>query len=164
VCLFAATLPASAQTWITSSLTLSESNTSYDGLDLVISGAGVTVAMDGPHAFNSLLLTDGAVLTHSPCTETSTHKLDLTVTNAIVVSTDSRIDVSGKGYIAGRTTGNTTNGAAQYNSGASYGGLGASWSSDQPANAVYGDYAKPNEWGSGSGPYAGGAPGGGLIR
>jgi hypothetical protein len=59
-------LPSPAQTWITNSLTLSDTNTTYDGLDPLISGAGVTVAMDGPHSFNSPLLTNGAVLTHSP--------------------------------------------------------------------------------------------------
>ena len=48
-------------------MTISETNPIYDGLDLVISGAGVTVAVVGPHAFNSLLLTNGAVLTPSPC-------------------------------------------------------------------------------------------------
>jgi hypothetical protein len=52
--------------------------------DIVIDGA--TVAIDGPHAFNSLLLTNGAVLTHSPCTATEMHKLDLTVCDAVVVS------------------------------------------------------------------------------
>jgi hypothetical protein len=47
----------------------------------------------------SLLLTNGAALTHSPCTATNTHKLDLVVTNEIVVSTNSRIDVSGQALL-----------------------------------------------------------------
>ena len=47
----------------TTNLTLSETNTAYDGQDIVISGA--TVAIDGAHGFNSLLLTNGAVLTYS---------------------------------------------------------------------------------------------------
>ena len=76
---FAVLLPAPAQVWLTNSLTLSETNPTYDGADLVISGAWVAVAMDGPPAFNSLLLTNGTVLTHSACTASQTHKLDLTV-------------------------------------------------------------------------------------
>jgi len=90
----------------------------------VINGAGVMVAIDGPHAFNSLVLTNGTVLTHSACTATNTHKLDLQVTNGVVVSANSRIDVSEKGYVGGRTTGNTTNGAACGACGGSYGGPG----------------------------------------
>ena len=35
----------------TNALTLSETNTAYDGQDIVIQGA--TVAIDGPHAFHS---------------------------------------------------------------------------------------------------------------
>lgn len=62
-------LPSSAfAVTITSSLTIAENDLTCDGQDMVISGTGVTVAIDGPHAFNSLLLTNGAVLTHSPCT------------------------------------------------------------------------------------------------
>lgn len=38
-------------------------DTSFDGADLVISNC--TVTMDGSHAFNSLLITNGGVLTHS---------------------------------------------------------------------------------------------------
>ena len=65
-------VPASAAVF-TNNLTLSETNAAYDGQDIVISGATLTV--DGPHAFNSLPLTHGAVLTHSPCTASATHRL-----------------------------------------------------------------------------------------
>lgn len=37
----------------TNSTTITEANLAYDGQDIVISGAGVTVAIDGAHAFNS---------------------------------------------------------------------------------------------------------------
>ena len=69
--------------------------------------------------------------------------------------------MSGKGYLAGRTTGNTTVGAATGDAGGSYGGLGAS--SRGASNAVYGDYADPDDWGSGGGPSRT-SPGGGLVR
>ncbi|MCW5553064.1 MAG: Ig-like domain-containing protein [Verrucomicrobiae bacterium] len=141
----------------TNAVTISETDTNYDGQDIIVDGATVTI--DGPHSFNSLLLTNNAVLTHSPCTTTTTHKLELFVTNTLAISTNSRIDVSLKGYLAGRTTGNTTNGAATGLSGGSYGGLGGSVSG--APNAVYGDYADPDDWGS-SGHT--GAKGGGLVR
>ena len=51
----------------TTNLTLSETNFTYDGQDIVIQGATVTI--DGPHAFHSLFLTNGAMLlipTRSP--------------------------------------------------------------------------------------------------
>src|ERR1019366_522230 len=73
--------------------------------------------------------------------------------------------VSAKGYLEGRTTGNTTVGAAVDTAGGSYGGLGGSGRTG-PANAVYGDYANPEDWGSGGGDV--GQPntgtGGGLVR
>ncbi|HEX8203831.1 MAG TPA: hypothetical protein VF590_25365 [Isosphaeraceae bacterium] len=73
----------------------------------------------------------------------------------------SRIDVSGKGYLPGRTTGNSTTGGATGWSGGSYGGWGLG--ERGASNAVYGDYADPDEPGSGSGPnYS--SPGGGLAR
>ena len=141
-----------AQVVFTNNATISETNASYDSQDIAISGATVTI--DGPHSFNSLLLTNGAILTHSPCTATVTHKLDVTVTNAVVVSTNSRIDVSGLGYVAGRTKGNTTVGGATSDAGGSYGGLGGSsysgGNSGTP-NAAYGDYAAVEDWGSGGG-------------
>lgn len=45
---------------------ISETNTAYDGQDIFVDGAAVTI--DGPHSFNSVLLTNDAVLIHSPCT------------------------------------------------------------------------------------------------
>lgn len=41
---------------------ITEADTSYDGQDIVVSGSILTV--DGRHFFNSLLLTNGSVLTH----------------------------------------------------------------------------------------------------
>lgn len=140
---------------LSSNVTISETNRLYDGEDLVIDGAAV--AIDGPHAFNSLLLTNGGVLTHSHCTAAETHALNLVITNDFVISVDSRIDVTGRGYLPGRTAGNTTIGAATGVSGGSYGGLGGVRG---VPNSVYGNYQNPDEWGSGGGS----GTGGGLIR
>ncbi len=65
--------PAPAATFTTNAL-ITAADSSFDGQDIVVSGATLTV--DWRHYFNSLLLTNGAVLTHSPCTTTNTHKLD----------------------------------------------------------------------------------------
>jgi len=103
------------------------------------------------------------VLTHVACTATETHRLEINVAGVLAVSADSRIDVSGKGYVAGRTSGNTTVGAATASSGGSYGGLGGN--SEGSANAVYGDYATPEDWGSGSSNEKGStAAGGGRLK
>jgi hypothetical protein len=59
----------------TTPITISETDTAYDGQDIVISNTVVT--LDRAHSFNSLLLTSGAVLTHSPCTASVIHMLDL---------------------------------------------------------------------------------------
>ncbi len=88
-------LPGGTETFTTSTR-ISETNTAYGGQDIVLDG-NITVTIDGPHAFNSLLLTNGAVLTHSPCTAAEMHKLDVVLSNEVVVSNDSRIDVSAKG-------------------------------------------------------------------
>jgi hypothetical protein len=44
----------------TTPTTISETDTTYDGQDIVISGT--TVAIDGAHSFNSLLLTNNAAI------------------------------------------------------------------------------------------------------
>jgi hypothetical protein len=95
------------------------------------------------------------------------HKLDLTVSGLITVDATSRIDVTGKGYGLGVTSGGTTTGGASGDSGGSYGGLGGVASGQ--TNAAYGDYTNPTDWGSGGnningGYLAGSGAGGGLVR
>jgi hypothetical protein len=69
----------------TTPITISETDTTYDGQDIVINST--TVAIDGAHSFNSLLLTNNAALTHSACAASETHKLDFPVANGVDVST-----------------------------------------------------------------------------
>jgi len=109
----------------------------------------------------SLSLIHGAVLT-SPG---PVRKLELQIDGTLAVDSTSSIDVTGKGYAPGYTTGNTTTGGATGSAGGSYGGLGDP-RFGYTTNRVYGDYADPDDWGSGSG---GAAPsfagwGGGLVR
>ena len=129
----------------TTATTIAEGNTTYENQHLLINGTTVTI--NGPHNFASVHLINGAVLTHSANTTTQTYKLELAVTEQVIVDATSRIDVSGKGYLPGRTTGNTTVGGATSSSGGSYGGVGGGGA----PNAVYGDYADPEDWGAGGG-------------
>jgi RHS repeat-associated protein len=141
-----------ADTVLTSPVTISESDRSFDGKNVAIQGTTATI--DGPHSFSSVQLVGGAVLTHSADTATQTHELDLSVTQQVVVDASSKIDVSGKGYLPGRTTGNTTVGGTVGASGGSFGGRGGK--DNGAPNQVYGDYADPADWGSGGGSSAGG--------
>lgn len=54
---------ARAATVISTDTTINSMDASYDGADLVISNCTVTI--DGPHGFNSLLVTNGGSLTHT---------------------------------------------------------------------------------------------------
>lgn len=141
-----------ASTILTSDVTIVEGDATYDGGDICVDGTTVTI--NGPHGFNSVHLVNGAVLTHSANTGTETHTLDLTVTEQVIVDATSLIDVTGKGYLPGRTTGNTTEGASDSRNGGSYGGLGGD--SGGQRGDVYGDYANPDDWGGGGGTQSGG--------
>jgi hypothetical protein len=118
---------------------------------------GATVIVDRIEA-PSLSLANGSVLTTLASTATQMHAMELEISGALSVDVTSRIDVSGKGYVQGRTIGNTTVGGAT-NGGGSYGGRGGG----PGANATYGDQFDPDDWGSGGGGTGGGA-GGGLVR
>ena len=54
--------PAFATTF-TNDMTINANDTSYEGADIIVTNCTVTV--DGPHAFSSLLVAAGGVLTHS---------------------------------------------------------------------------------------------------
>ena len=144
VLLLATIVTPSAQGAIFSTdTTIAEANFTYEGQDIVVDRA--TLTLNGAHRFRSMVLTNGAMLTHSHCTTDQTYKLDVTVTNLFRIMRDSSIDVQGRGYRPGRTTGNSTVGASTGNSGASYGGAGGSL--DGVTNAPYGDPDLPNDWG-----------------
>src|SRR5271170_7944582 len=48
----------------TNNFTIGAADSNYDGADIVVSNC--TVKMDGPHAFNSLLVAAGGVVSHTP--------------------------------------------------------------------------------------------------
>jgi len=155
-----APLARAGVTFTTNSL-ISSANLAYEGQDIVVQGCTLTV--NGLHGFNSVSLLSGAVLTHQATTQAQEYSLTLTLANNLLVDGTSRIDVSGRGYLPGYSLGNATNGAANYTAGGSYGGLAPACCGSSGANGVYGDYHNPNELGSGSGTYSGGAPGEGWC-
>jgi hypothetical protein len=135
----------------------------YGSDSIVVSGAGVVVVPehDMPVYANSLTLRLGAWLTHQYCTASATYRVDLRV-NALTVDATARIDVSGRGYLPGRTVGNTTVHGATGQSSGSYGGRGPALNGT--SNPLYGDERNPNEIGSGGGPVNVAGSGGGLVR
>ncbi len=140
-------------------VTITDTQTTYEGQNLIIYGNTATI--NGPHTFASVAVLGTATLTHSPATASAEYRLDLTITDTLWITATGKIDVTSRGYLAGYTYGNTTVGGATGWSGGSYGGLGYSHSGS--TNRVYGDYRNPNELGSG-GSAAGGVAGGGLVR
>lgn len=142
----------------TNSVSLAATNLAYEWNNVAVSNC--TLTLNGLHHFNSLTVVSNTTVAHPPCTATESFSLWLMVGDGLVIDSTSKIDASGRGYLAGRTSGNATKGAATGRSGGSYGGLGHSGS----PSWVYGDFRNPREPGSGGGPDLGNAAGGGLIR
>ncbi len=135
---------------------------------LVVSGANSIAAPEHnlPVEAQNVTVELGGTLTHRPATADDAFSLRMTISDTLHVAATGRIDVTAKGYLPGRTLGNTPTGAAYSNAGGSYGGYGPVVGSSAGTNAVYGDYRNPDELGSGSGSEAwySGSAGGGLVR
>ena len=127
---------------------------------------------------DTIALSNGGVVTHANATATTTYSLNLNTTT-MTIDSNSRIDVTGRGYVGGysdgnsnyngRTLGNTTVGGSTTSNGGSYGGYGGLSGNNGSVNAVYGDLMNPNELGSGGGAYSSsssyaGGNGGGLVK
>jgi hypothetical protein len=141
-----------------------------NGDHVVIDAATVSVQSCRPA---TMILRNGAVLTHPRATASTVPYLEVT-TSTLTVDATSRIDVSGRGYLGGRagdnasevgrTLGNSTTGGSTGASGGSYGGPGGDSPDARASNAVYGDFRDPNEPGSGGAGTCGRGTGGGLVR
>ncbi len=116
-----------------------------------------------------------SLLTHPAATMVSQFGLELSVDDKLTVETNSRVDVTARGYLGGRSGDNigeagltldnsTVNGSSRRN-GASYGGSGAFGNAGGTINSIYGMWENPNDPGSGGGSdNSPGGSGGGLIR
>lgn len=138
---------------------------------LEVSLAG-ELSIGKPVTASAIKVSNGGIITQLFTTATVVFKIDLSAATLTIDGT-SRIDVTGRGFLGGRRPGNPffadgmTVGfqrGSTGRSGGSYGGLGGSFGGT--ANPVYGDFANPNEPGSGGGAAdaAGAGSGGGLIR
>jgi len=114
------------------SLTVTSSNT---GAIIVDAGTLAGGSITAP----SLSVVKGDLLS-LPSTITQMYQLDLNVTGTVLVDATSRIDVTGKGYLPGRTTGNTTVGGATSTAGAVMAGvLALDMTVVDPAASLNGD-------------------------
>ena len=118
------------------SLTGENSQLSLLNLDIVgdvtIDGSGSFLMIDDLKLGGKLSVLNGGVLYSNPTSSTEEHLLKVEAGEVCIDST-SKIDVSGRGYLAGYTKGvdgPTTEGGATTYRGGSYGGIGHSHSSD----------------------------------
>ena len=132
---------------------------------LLISGSNVVVMPEHtmPVRAASLVVTNGGVVSHRTADATTEYALQLEVTGTLHVAADGRIDVSARGYMAGRSAGNSTeNGSSGY-SGGSHGGRGYSYYGGV-SGGTYGNAANPAHPGGGGGHAGYACNGGGLAH
>jgi hypothetical protein len=153
-----------AATFATNTL-IEAGNISYDDQDIVIINCTVTV--NGSHGFNSLRLTNNAVLTHSPAASgQSDRRLHLTIMQGVAVDGSSRIDTTGRGYAGSTGPGAGTSSATKGGAGAGHGGLGGFGTDGGSVGGVYDSVLTPAQPGSGGGNgYSSlGGSGGGVVE
>ena len=146
-----------------SNTTIGTANTAYEGQQIVVDACTLTV--DGPHAFASVLVRNGGVLTHSPAPNGEPgNRLNLTIAGDFTVDATSQIDLTGRGYRQQTGPGNGYEGG----SGAGYGGEGGASRSGATPGVAYGSMVGPLDPGSGGGSagYGGvqGGTGGGAMK
>jgi len=138
-----------AGTKLTVDTTIAANNTQYDNGTLIIQGGTTTIA--GAHTFDTLVVLDGAKVTHA-----QGDKLAVSTTNALFVSCTGTIDASARGYLLNTTyPGATTPGTSTAGSHIGYGGL-----STAPLASTFGSVYQPLEAGGGG---RGAGAGGGVI-
>jgi hypothetical protein len=149
----------SATVVFTNDVVISSSDTNYDGLEIVVTNCTVTV--DGTHAFASLRVLNGGILTHS--VSTGHTGLNLTTTGDVWVDEEGAINVDGKGYVFSEGLGNgTQSGSPATGRGAGHGGIGGTTSATGSGGGSYGLAQQPLNKGSTGG--LGGGSGGGALR
>ncbi len=158
------------------STTIAAADAQYDGHAIFANGSGVVLTIAGHHSFTFVAALDGAMITHPPTTPAAIQRLDLAA-QAIYVSCDSSIDVSGRGF-AGQVSGwgytykdptsGTTTGGSYFLAGGSHGGAGG-WMYAQDVVALpFGSLFDANEPGGSGGRQTMSSdaysPGGGIVR
>ncbi|MDH3974360.1 MAG: hypothetical protein OEV42_08800, partial [Deltaproteobacteria bacterium] len=140
---------------------------------IVINGAYLEAGT--VHSANVSVI-NGGTLSQIATTGSTEHHLEMNVSGTVEIDADSKIDVTGKGYLGGykpgnssingRTSGNTSSGGSTSRNGGSYGGLGGLLSGGS-VNVTYENFSSFSEVGSGGGgyptSYQGGNGGGYLL-
>jgi len=130
-------------TKITANTTISASDVSYDNKVVIVQSGTTTIV--GTHTFDTLIVLDGATVTHPATDAVTTQKLPITTTKALFVSCSGSIDVSGRGYLGNATyPGASAPGFASGGSHIGYGGL-----YNSPLASTYGSVYQPSEAGGG---------------
>lgn len=161
-----ATNSASNAVTFTANTTIAAGDTTYDGQDITVSGC--TLTANGPHAFHSLVLMNGAVLTHSAAPSGQANdRLILTIAGDLTVPAGCRISADRLGYASDGGAGVSHPGCYR-SGGAGYGGEGGTGANGcSGAGLTYGSITAPTDFGSGSS-YTGAGPpgvsGGGAIQ
>ena len=148
----------------TTDQTIDPNDATYEGHDIVVDGCVVTV--NGAHVFESLLIMNNGIVTHTPNEDVQTYAIELTTTNDLTIEAGSAIDVSGRGYSSSNGPGEGGD-SNQYAAGAGYGGNGGNGISGALGGTAYGSILAPVDLGSGGGrtdTYQQGGPGGGAVR
>jgi hypothetical protein len=151
---------APAQTLLTTPTAISATNVAFDNQAIVVSGTTLTI--EGTHPFLSLVLTNGAILTHPGNTLVPPH---LILAGDFVVATGSVVDLTGRGFPAGQGpgAGPTVSCCA---AGGSHGGAGGRAEAGT-FGPTHGSPFQPISHGSGGGTaanYGAGGAGGGALR
>lgn len=155
-----------AQITLTVDTRLGPTDLGYDGMEVTVDHATLTVG--GAHQFAGLVLQNGAVLTHDPAPSGQPEAaVRLVVAGQLTVDATSRIDVSGRGYAEPGSPGAGAMGNYA-GSGGGHGGLGSGSNGiSAPGGGAFGSILDPDEWGGpGGNSDSTGAfvPGGGLIH
>jgi len=130
-------------TKITANTTISASDVSYDNKVVIVQSGTTTIA--GTHTFDTLIVLDGATVTHPATDAVTTQKLPITTTKALFVSCTGSIDVSGRGYLANATYPGAS--APGFAGGGSHIGVGGYYNA--ALASTYGSLYQPSEAGGG---------------
>ena len=138
----------------------------FDGQPIVVNRCTVTV--DGRHSFASLLLTNGAVLTHSPAPGGElSNRLDLIIVGDLTVLAGCQVSAAGCGYAGTNGPGSGAPISGGAGGGGAHGGNGGPGQNGGLGGVGgYGAMLTPTNHGSAGGNSAGdpGGRGGGVVR
>ena len=150
----------------TSDTLIDAGNYNYDGNDIIVDGCVLTV--NGVHAFDSLEVINGGMVTHSAAEAgQADYKIHLTITKDVNIGSGCSISAGGKGYGPAQGPGKGTLEGSYLGGGGGYGGYGGD-GRDGTGGSSYGSITEPTDLGSGGSGYSGGGntggEGGGAVR